>query len=182
MKKRNRRKIRKGSKKEEAIHRPRPRNVWDSLRKLENYLRKTDLQANLFLGSINELRDVISFEIKANFIKSLCNSVHGDLLSALWIEQKKIEEKQVTDGEHKETVSILLGVFEVLMKYLDLRPHKTQGERIYVSRESAKDYDFDENPKNLGDQRSKKVEVEVLRCGWKIGEKVIQKPKVVGVL
>lgn len=170
--------IRKGRKKEQTLGRAKPRNVWNSLRKLENYLRKADLQSNIFMESMNELRDIIAFEVKTNLIKELCNSVHGDLLSALWNHQKKIEEKQVREGENKEVVFILLGVFEVLVKYFDLRPCKFQGERFFVSRETAKGFDFDEIPENLDDERVQKVEVEVLRCGWKIGEKVIQKPRV----
>ncbi|OGP60991.1 MAG: hypothetical protein A2162_07280 [Deltaproteobacteria bacterium RBG_13_52_11b] len=181
LKRANRAKVRKGRKKGKSTRRARPRNVWNSLRRLENYLRKADLQADIFMDSLNELRDVMAFEIKTEFIKKLCNSVHGDLLGALWNQQKKVEEKQVTDRENEEVVAILCGVFEVLVKYFDLRPYKFQGERLFVSRESARNFDFDEVPENLDDEKVQKVEVEVLRCGWKIGDKVIQKPKVFGV-
>jgi len=170
--------IRKTRKKGKSPRKTKPRSVWNPLRKLENYLRKADLQADIFMDSLNELRDVIAFEVKADFVRRLCNSVHGDLLSALWTHRKKVEEKQLGDAENEEAAALLTGVFEMLMQLLDLRPCKSQGERLFVSRESAKGFEFDEVPENLGDQKVRQVEVEVLRCGWKIGEKVIQKPKV----
>ena len=75
-------KSRKGIKNEHT-RKVRPRNVWISLRKLENSLHKTDIQANIFMESINELREIMSLETKSNFVHKLFNSVHGDLLSAL---------------------------------------------------------------------------------------------------
>ena len=178
MKRGKKTKTRKGSKGRKAIRRAKPKSVWNPLRKLENYLRKADLQANVFMECLNELRDVIAFEIKADFIKRLCNSVHGDLLSALWVHGKKMEEEQPTDSENREAVAILSGVLEVLMKHFDLRPYKLEGERFPVTGRTAKDYEFDEIPENLGDEKGQKVEVEVLRCGWKVGEKAVQKPRV----
>lgn len=172
------RQIKDRSKKKRIIQKPRPRNVWNSLRKLEIYLKKADIQANIFMESLNELRDILSFEFKADFVKKLCNSINGDLLSALWNHKKSIEEKQITDGEKKEADIILLGVFDALKKSLDLSPFKIEGEKFSVTRETAKNYDFDEIPDSLTNERIQKFEVEVLRCGWKIGEKVIQKPKV----
>ena len=172
------RQIKDRSKKKRIIQKPKPRNVWNSLRKLEIYLKKADIQANIFMESLNELRDILSFEFKADFVKKLCNSINGDLLSALWNHKKSIEEKQITDGEKKEADSVLLGVFDALKKSLDLSPFKIEGEKFSVTRETAKNYDFDEIPDSLTNERIQKFEVEVLRCGWKIGEKVIQKPKV----
>jgi len=174
------RQIKDRSKKKRIIQKPRPRNVWNSLRKLEIYLKKADIQANIFMESLNELRDILSFEFKADFVKKLCNSINGDLLSALWNHIKSIEEKQITDGEKKEADIILLGVFDALKKSLDLSPFKIEGEKFSVTRETAKNYDFDEIPDSLANERVQKFEVEVLRCGWKIGDKVIQKPKVFG--
>lgn len=170
-------KSRKGIKNQHT-RKVRPRNVLNSLRKLEIYLKKADIQANIFMESLNELRDILSFEFKADFVKKLCNSINGDLLSALWNHKKSIEEKQITDGEKKEADIILLGVFDALKKSLDLSPFKIEGEKFSVTRETAKNYDFDEIPENLNDDRGQNIEVEVLRCGWKIGDKVIQKPKV----
>jgi hypothetical protein len=181
LKRASRTRIRKKREKGKTNRRAKPRSVWNSLRKLENYLRKADIQADIFMDSLNELRDVIAFEIKTDFIRKLCNSVHGDLLGALWNHQKMVEEKQAADGENKEVLATLIGVLDMLVKYFGLRPCKFQGERFFVSRESAKNFDFDEVPENLDDERGQKVEVEVLRCGWKIGDKVIQKPKVFGV-
>ena len=59
-----------------------------------------------------------------------------------------------------------------------LCPFKIEGEKSSVTRETAKNYDFDEIPDSLANERVQKFEVEVLRCGWKIGDKEIQKPKV----
>ena len=178
MKRASRTTTKKGRKKRKSIRKTKPRCVWNPLRKLENYLRKADLQADIFMESLNELRDVIAFEVKTDFVRRLCNSVHGDLLSALWTHRKMTEERQAVDGENKEVLATLDGVLDVLVKYFSLRPCKSQGERLFVSRESAKGFEFDEVPENLGDQKVRQVEVEVLRCGWKIGEKVTQKPKV----
>jgi hypothetical protein len=159
----------------------RPRNVWNSLRKLQNYLRKADIHANIFMEVMSDLREAISFETKSSLIDKLCGSVQGDLLIAIRNYQKMIEEKQRTDGKDEEAGSILLGVFEVLAKYLDLRPCKSQGERFFVSPESAKNFDFEEIPEKLEHGRVQRVEVEVLRCGWKIGEKIVRKPRVFSV-
>jgi hypothetical protein len=148
------------------------------LRRLENYLHKTDIQANIFMESINELREMMSFEIKSNLVHKLCNSVNGDLLSALWEHKRVIEEGEVVSEKEEEAGLILLGVFEVLAKYLDLQSYKAKGERLFVTRETAKYFDFDEIPENLNDDRVQDIAVEVLRCGWKIDDKVIQKPKV----
>lgn len=171
-------KTRKENKNRVRCRARKPRNVWNSLRKLENYLRKADIQSNIFMESISDLREAISFETKSTLIDHLCNSVRGDLLSALWNYQKMTEEKQGTDGKDEEVGVILLGVFEVLAKYFDLRPYKSQGERFFASRETAKDFDFEEIPEEIHNERVEKVEVEVLRCGWKIGDKVVRKPKV----
>ena len=178
MKRAGKTRIRKTRKKGKSTRKTKPRSVWNPLRKLENYLRNADLQADIFMDSLNELRDVIAFEVKADFVRRLCNSVHGDLLGALWNHRKMTEERQAADGENKEVLATLDGVLDVLVKYFSLRPCKSQGERISVPRESLKEFEFDEVPESLGDPKVRQVEVEVLRCGWKIGEKVIQKPKV----
>lgn len=167
--------------KNEHTRKVRPKNVWNSLRKLENYLHKTDIQANIFLESINELKEKMFFEIKSDLVHNLCNSVHGDLLSALWNQKRVIEGDEVITETEKETGEILLGVFEVLVKFLGLQSYKIIGERFLMTRETAKHFDFDEIPENLDDDRVHNIEVEVLRCGWKIGDKVIQKPKVFAV-
>ena len=158
-----------------------PRNVWNSLRKLENYLRKADIQANIFMEAMSDLREIVSFETKSTLIDKLCNSAQGDLLTALWNHQAAVGKKQGTDGKDEEVSVILLGVFEVLTRYLDLRPYKSQDERFFVSRETAKDFDFEEIPEKMHHGRVQKVEVEVLRCGWKIGDKVVRKPRVFSV-
>jgi len=101
------------------------------------------------------------------------------LLTALQNEKKVIEEGGIV-GE-KEAGMMLLGVFEVLIDYLDLHPCRTEGEKLVVTQETARNFEFDENPESLGDHRVRNIEVEVLRCGWKIGDKVIQKPKVFAV-
>ena len=170
-------KSRKGIKNEHT-RKARPRNVWNSLRKLENYLHKTDIQANIFMESINELREIMSFEVKSNLLQKLCNSVHGDLLSALRNQKRAIEEGEVIDEKEKEARVILLGVFEVLADFLDLQFYKAEGERFFVTREAAGNFEFDEIPEKLHDDRVQNIEVEVLMCGWKIGDKVIQKQKV----
>ena len=158
-----------------------PRNVWNALRKLENYLNKADIQSNVLMKSLKELREKISFEIKSDFVQKLCNSVHGDLLSALWNHKMLTEDNGVINEREKEIGAVLLGVFDVLVKFLDLQSYKARGERLFVTHETAKHFDFDEIPENLNDNRVQNVEVEVLRCGWKIGDKVIQKPKVFAV-
>lgn len=171
-------KIRKDTKKKRIVRKTKPRNAWNSLRKLENYLKKADIQANIFMDSLNEIRDTLSFEIKAEIVKKLCNSVNGDLLSALLEHKKNVEEKGRFEGENQEANSIILGIYDALVSVLNLSPHKREGEKFFVTRESAREYDFDEHPEALDDERIQKFQVEVLRCGWKLGEKVVVKPKV----
>ncbi len=160
------------------VRKVKPRNVWNSLRKLEIYLSKADIRANLFLESISELREMMSLEIKSDFVQKLCNSVNGDLLSALWNHQLETEEDETIPEREKEAGAILSGVFEVLVKFLGLQCYKATGERLTVTHETAKVFNFDEIPEKLNDRRVHGIEVEVLRCGWKIGNKVIQKPTV----
>lgn len=178
MKTKKKKKIRKNTEKKRIVRKAKPRNVWNSLRKLENYLKKADIQANIFMDSLNEIRETLSFEIKAEIIKKLCNSVNGDLLCALLGNIKSIEEKGRFEGINNEANFIILGIFDALVSVLNLSPYKSAGEKFFVTRESARDYDFDKHPEALDDEEIQKFQVEVLRCGWKLGEKVVVKPKV----
>lgn len=178
MKTKKKKKVRKNTEKKRIVLKAKPRNVWNSLRKLENYLKKADIQANIFMDSLNEIRETLSFEIKAEFVKKLCNSVNGDLLSALLEHKKIIEEKGRNEEGNTKANSIILGIFDSLISVLNLSPYKSAGEKFFVTRESARDYDFDEHPESLDEEGIQKFQVEVLRCGWKLGEKVVVKPKV----
>lgn len=176
MKTKKRAKVKKGNKKE-IILKAKPKNVWNSIRKLENYLKKAGIQANIFMESLNELRDLLSFEIRAALVKNLCNSVNGDLLSAVWKHKKRLEEQGTGEGNREADV-ILLGVFSAFENVLNITPYKSEGDKISITRDSSKDYDFDVHPDALDDESIQEFEAEVLRGGWKIENRVIIKPKV----
>ncbi|MEF9475378.1 MAG: hypothetical protein L0958_01470 [Candidatus Mariimomonas ferrooxydans] len=171
MKKKNR-KIPKKKKK-------RPKNVWNSARKLEGYLKKADIQANIFIDTLYELRDAVSFEIKANIVQKLCNTVNGDILNALFDHQKQIETGR-DNGNIKEN-TILLSVLDALVNILNLVPYRRVGERFTINGKSAKKYSFEEYPVSLKDDDNQNFEVEVLRCGWKVNDKITVKPVVFNV-
>lgn len=163
-------------KNKQPLKKTRPKNVWNSIRKLEGYLRKADIQAGVFMHSLHELREAVSFEIKADIVQKLCNTVNGDLLHALLEHKLKTEAGQ--DRCNIEENAILLGIFEALENVLNLTPYRTDGERLTANKQAVREYDFDEHPEFLDSENAEKLEVEVLRCGWKIGGRIVIKPKV----
>ena len=154
----------------------RPKDVWNSVRKLEGFLKKADIQAGIFMDSLCELRDAISLEVKADTVKGLCSSVNGDILHALLEQKKRVDEGR--DSADIEKNAIMLGIFDTLIRVLDLESVGTPGERIQVTRETVKQYDFEEYPEALNTAETKTFKVAVLRPGWKIGETMVIKPKV----
>lgn len=160
----------------QTLKKTRPKNVWNTVRKLEGYLKKADIQASVFMNSLHELREAVSFEIKTDIVQKLCNTVNGDLLHALLEHKIKTEAGQ--DRGNIEENAILLGIFKALEHVLDLTPYRSDRERLAVSKEAVREYDFDEHPESLDNENAKKLEVEVLRCGWKIGDRIVIKPKV----
>ena len=152
----------------------RPKNVWNSARKLEGYLKKADIQANIFIDTLHELRDAVSLEIKADIVQKLCNTVNGDILNALFDHKKHVEAGK-DNGDIKEN-AILLSVLDALENILNLAPYRRVGERFSINGKSAKKYSFEEYPASLEDGDDQGFEVEVLRCGWKVNNKIIVKP------
>ncbi|MDA8106072.1 MAG: hypothetical protein M0Z71_11935 [Nitrospiraceae bacterium] len=157
----------------------RPRNVWNSVRKLQNYLKKADIEAMVFMDSLQELRDAVMLDVRAEIVRGLCNTVHGDLLNALLEYRKKIENG-ADSGDIGEN-AVMIGLLDTLMQKLCVRPFRTSGERFSVRRDAATDYEFEEYPEAIADDKNTKFEVEVLRPGWKIDERIIIKPKVIEI-
>ena len=153
----------------------RPKNVWNAVRKLEGHLKKADIQATILTDSLYELRAAVSIDIKKEIVQKLCNTVNGDLLHALFEQKVKAEKGQ--DSGHIEENAIMIGILEALEQVLDLTPYRSDGERLTVSKETVRAYDFYEYPESL-DNNDKKLEVEILRCGWKINGKLVIRPKV----
>lgn len=167
------------TKKKTAKKRPttkRPKDVWNSVRKLEGFLKKADIQAGIFMNSLCELRGAISLEVKADIVKGLCSSVNGDILHALYEQKKRVDEGR--DSGDIEKNAVMLGIFDTLISVLDLESVGTPEERIHITRETAKQYDFEEYPEALNAAETKTFKVAVLRPGWKIGETMVIKPKV----
>jgi len=153
-----------------------PKKVWNSVRKLEGYLKKADIQANIFLDSLQELRDEITHEVKGCIVRDLCKSVNGDILHELLEHKMRLEAGRL--GNSIEQNAILSGIFDTLTEVLHLAPVRAAGERFTVSRNSAKEYNFEEHPEALDDEKIEQFEVEVLRCGWKVESKMVVKPMV----
>ena len=154
----------------------RPKNVWNAVRKLEGHLKKADIQATVFMDSLYELRAAIALDVKTEIVKKLCNTVNGDLLHALLEHKMRTEKGQ--DSGHTEENAILLGILEALEQVLDLTPYRSDGERLAVSKKTVQAYDFEEYPESLDNDKDEKLEIEVLRCGWKIDSRIVIKPKV----
>jgi hypothetical protein len=154
----------------------RPKNVWNSVRKLEGYLRKADIQAIAFMESLRELRDSVTVEVKSNIVRELCRSVNGDILHELLEHKKEVEHGNL--GNSIEQNAVLSGIFDTLTDVLDLSPVKAPGERFSVSKETAKGYVFEEYPEAMDDENLEHFRVEVLRCGWRVGGKLVVKPTV----
>lgn len=163
-------------KSKQVLKKTKPKNVWNAIRKLEGYLKKADIQAGVFINSLNDLRAAVSFEIKTDIVQKLCNTVNGDLLHALLEHKVKTDSGQ--DRGNIEENAILLGIFEALEHGLDITPYRSDGERLVISKEALREYDFDEYPASLHNENVKKLEIEVLRCGWKMGGRLVIKPKV----
>lgn len=154
----------------------RPRDVWNSVRKLEGFIRKADIQAGVFLESLQRLRDAVLFEVKRDIVKGLCSSVNGDILNELL--QHKIKMSVGSPGISMEHNAILMGIFDTLANVLDLSPYRMQGERFAINKASAKDYIFENYPESLDKEEVDRIEAVVLRPGWKIQGKVVVKPTV----
>ena len=132
------------------------------------------------MDSLHELRDEVAFEVSADIVQKLCRNVNGDLLHALLEHRRKIETG--ADGGDIGDNAMMLGILETLETCLKLTPHKLDGERFSITRESAREYEFDVYPESLNTEAKERLEIEVLRCGWKIGTKVVIKPKVIEVI
>ena len=165
------------TKKHRQVHKKgRPKNVWNALRKLERHLKKTDIQASLFLESLDELREAMSSQIKSDIVQRLCNTVNGDILHALADYNMQIES--VNNEDNREQHDMLVGIFDTLVNVLDLSPYKKDGQRFFMRPDFVKRFDFEEHPEALDDESTQEFEVEVLQCGWKVKDKVVVKPKV----
>ena len=156
--------------------RKRPKDVWNSVRKLEGFLKKADIQASIFMDSLYELRDAVSLEVKSEIVKGLCSSVNGDILHALLEQKKRVEEGR--DSGDIEKNAVMLGILDTLSSVLNLEAVGCPGERISVARANAKQYDFEEYPEALNDTGKKTFDVMILRPGWKMKETIVVKPKV----
>ena len=153
-----------------------PKNVWNSARKLEGYLKKADIQASVFLDSLQELIDEIALEVRGCVVRDLCRSVNGDILHELLEHKRRMEAGRL--GNSIEQNAVLGGIFDTIAEVLHLAPVRSAGERFSVSRNSAKEYNFEKYPEALGNESIEQFEVEVLRSGWKVGNKLIVKPTV----
>jgi hypothetical protein len=158
------------------IEKRRPKNVWNSVRKLEGYLRKADIQAIAFMECLRELKALVAVEVKSTIVRELCRSVNGDILHEL-VEHKKRVEHGIL-GNSIEQNALLSGIFDTLTDVLDLSPVKAPGAQFSVSKEVAKNYVFEEYSETIDDENIENFRVEVLRCGWRVGGKVVVKPTV----
>ncbi|MBI4699251.1 MAG: hypothetical protein HY758_10215 [Nitrospirae bacterium] len=154
----------------------RPKNVWNSLRKLEGYLKKADIQANIFMDSLYELKEKVSFDIKRDMVNELCNSVDGDILHALHELNNNIDVLKTKANE--EQLQSMVNLYETITRSLNITPFRYAGERFSLRKPSVKKYKFDEYPESLDVNSIDEFEVEVLRCGWKMADKIIIKPVV----
>jgi hypothetical protein len=118
----------------------------------------------------------VAVEYQAEIVQKLCNTVNGDILHALLEHKRKVEAGK--DGGNIEENAILLGILESLEHVLNLTPFRMTGEYITLGKELVREYEFDEHPETLDNEDVKTIEVEVLRCGWKVGGRVVIKPKV----
>ena len=159
-----------------ASRKARPKDIWNSLRKLEGYLRKADIQAGVFLDSLRELRGVISLEVRREIVKGFCSSVNGDILHELLLHQRRMHEGHV--GGSVEHNAVLSGIFDCLTTTLDLLPFLEPGERLSIRKADVRGYSFEEYPESLDEEGKEKIDVEVLRAGWKVQGKVVVKPTV----
>jgi len=154
----------------------RPKNVWHSLRKLENHLNRAHIQSGIFLNQLGALREDISFEIRKEIVQKLVGSVNGDLLHALCERVGQLEQ-----GAGRNDLAgnaIILGLHDVLMDELRVSPFHKEGERLSIRSTSMKEYDFETYPETSESEDSGSLAIEVLSCGWKVDGKVVVKPKV----
>lgn len=158
----------------------RPKDIWNALRKLEGHLKKADIQAGVFMDSLEELRGVIAFDVRREIVQGLCSSVNGDILHELLEHQRRVDEGVI--GVSVEHNAILSGIFDCLRTTLAISPHREPGERIRIRREDAREYSFEAYPASLDDEKMEKLTVEVLRAGWKVQDKVVVKPTVCEVV
>ena len=162
--------------KKRKIKKRRPKNVWNSLRKLEGYLKKADIQANIFMDSLHELKDKVSFDVKRDIVNELCNSVDGDILHALIEFNRNIDVLKTKANE--DQLQIMLTLYDAITRVFDITPVHYSGARVNLHKQSVKNYKFDQYPESLSDDNIDDLEVEVLRCGWKMADKIIVKPVV----
>ncbi|MBI5641502.1 MAG: hypothetical protein HZA17_13865 [Nitrospirae bacterium] len=154
----------------------RPKDIWNSVRRLEGFLKKADIHANILLDSLGVLRAAVDFEVRKEIVRGLCNSVNGDILHALLGHKKRMDEGKY--GDNFEQNAILTGVLDTLTQVLDLKPARAEGERIFIRKDSAAEFTFEEYPGAMDNPDLGKFEIEVLRCGWKVKGKVVIKPVV----
>ena len=164
------------AKNKKAVRKARPRDIWNSLRKLEGHLRKADIQAGVFLDSLEVLRKEIGFDVRREIVRGLCNSVNGDILNELLMHQRKMDEGQV--GVDIGQNAAMAGIFDCLTTALAVSPYREPGERFSIRKTDVREYDFEEYPESLADEGTDKIEVEVLRAGWKVQGRVVVKPTV----
>lgn len=154
----------------------RPKHIWNSLRKLEGHLRKADIQAGVFMDSLEELRKVIGFDIRREIVREFCRSVNGDILHELLMHQRKMDEGQV--GTDMGQNAAMAGIFDTLTTTLAVSPYREPGDRLSIRKTDAGEYDFEEYPESLAAEGLEKIGVEVLRAGWKVQGKIVVKPTV----
>lgn len=157
----------------------RPKDVWNSVRKLETLLRRADIQATSFMGSLKELRETVSLEVRSEIVKSLCETVNGDILAAL--AERRSELNEGRHGEKFDENALVGGVFEALVGSLRLTQVGRKGERSAVTRHAARDYNFEDYPESLSDESVSRFSVEIVRPGWKVDGRTVVKPKAVEV-
>jgi hypothetical protein len=152
----------------------RPKNIWNSVTKLGTFLKKAQIQSDIFMNTLYELRETLSFELRVEIVRALCNSVNGDILHALWEYNKRLDEGKF--GNSIEENAIIHGMYDTLANILKIHPCRFPGERITINKDSAKDFIFEEYPEFLDDEMVERVSIEILRPGWKIDNKIVIKP------
>lgn len=159
---------------------PKPKNVWHTLRRLENHLNKAHIQSGVFMNELGRLRDEISFEIRKEIASKLATSVHGDILHALC---ERIAQLESGDGRGDVLGNaILLGLHESLLQELNISAFHKDAEKLNIRATSVQEYDFESYPSALDTVGTGRLSIQVVNCGWKVDGKVVVKPKVMELL
>ena len=152
----------------------RPKNIWHSVTKLETFLKKAQIQSSIFMNALYELRDTLSFEIRCDLVKSLCHSVNGDILYAIWEYIRRLDEGKFLSNIEEN--SIIRGMYDTLTAILKMQPYRFPGEMVTIRKDAAKEFTFEEAPESLCDETADRLSFEILRPGWKVDDKIVVKP------